>query len=201
MSYLTEASSLVLRAGMQRAGRRVQLSTDAKLWLLKQGLAATMADEVISVLRKSGENPTAKTFQMFGPAGLKALTDSIEREHKLSDKFSKKISITISVPHQQMEQKIDIGVGETLYAARHRCDVLETHVEWACGGNAACSTCHVVVDAKTFSRLDAAEEEEMDMLDHAWGLTDTSRLGCQLKMGTDCEGAVVTVPQEVNNMF
>lgn len=37
----------------------------------------------------------------------------------------------------------------------------------------ACSTCHVVIDKKLFDSLPAKVEEEEDMLDLAWGLTDT----------------------------
>ena len=43
----------------------------------------------------------------------------------------------------------------------------------ACGGTLACSTCHLVIDKKWFDMLDEPEDEELDMLDLAMGLTDT----------------------------
>lgn len=43
----------------------------------------------------------------------------------------------------------------------------------ACGGELACSTCHVVFDPALYAKLPAKKEEEEDMLDLAWGLTDT----------------------------
>lgn len=43
----------------------------------------------------------------------------------------------------------------------------------ACGGDLACSTCHVVLPKDYYDKLDEKEEEEDDMLDLAWGLTDT----------------------------
>lgn len=43
----------------------------------------------------------------------------------------------------------------------------------ACGGDLACSTCHVVLPKEYYDKLDEKEEEEDDMLDLAWGLTDT----------------------------
>jgi ferredoxin len=46
-------------------------------------------------------------------------------------------------------------------------------IEGACGGELACSTCHVVVSKEVFDKLPAKQEEEDDMLDLAWGLTDT----------------------------
>ncbi|CAH8547821.1 unnamed protein product [Schistosoma turkestanicum] len=50
----------------------------------------------------------------------------------------------------------------------------------ACEGTLACSTCHLIFAKKDFDNLhDPLTEEEQDMLDLAYGLTDTSRLGCQ----------------------
>jgi ferredoxin, 2Fe-2S len=52
------------------------------------------------------------------------------------------------------------------------------HLEHACGGNCACTTCHVIVKSGE-GHLSEAEENELDLLDKAPGLTATSRLGCQ----------------------
>ncbi len=52
------------------------------------------------------------------------------------------------------------------------------HLDHACGGSCACTTCHVIVK-QGFERLSEAEENELDLLDKAPGLTPTSRLGCQ----------------------
>jgi ferredoxin len=46
-------------------------------------------------------------------------------------------------------------------------------IEGACGGELACSTCHVVLDQVLYDKLPAKKEEEQDMLDLAWGVTDT----------------------------
>ena len=46
----------------------------------------------------------------------------------------------------------------------------------------ACSTCHVIVDKAWYDKLPGSTEDEEDMLDLAFGLTHTSRLGCQIKM-------------------
>lgn len=51
-------------------------------------------------------------------------------------------------------------------------------VDHACGGVAACSTCHVIVK-KGLESCPPAEEAEEDMLDTAPGLTPQSRLACQ----------------------
>jgi 2Fe-2S ferredoxin len=64
------------------------------------------------------------------------------------------------------------------------------HLEHACGGNCACTTCHVIVN-KGFDKLSEAEENELDLLDKAPGLTPTSRLGCQAVIEEDAEITVL----------
>ena len=58
--------------------------------------------------------------------------------------------------------------------------LLENGIELdhACEMSCACTTCHVIV-REGFNSLTAAEEEEEDLLDKAWGLEPNSRLGCQ----------------------
>ena len=70
----------------------------------------------------------------------------------------------------------------------------------ACDHSLACSTCHVVLEQDVFDSLGEPDEEEMDMLDLAFGLQDTSRLGCQIKVTKELEGIKVTLPGETNNM-
>lgn len=44
----------------------------------------------------------------------------------------------------------------------------------ACEGSLACSTCHVIVeDQNLYDRLPEPEDDENDMLDLAFGLTET----------------------------
>tara|TARA_B100000700_G_C14972950_1_gene822379 strand:- start:994 stop:1323 length:330 start_codon:yes stop_codon:yes gene_type:complete len=73
-------------------------------------------------------------------------------------------------------------------------------LEGACEGSLACSTCHVVVEKKFFDDLPEPSEEEEDMLDLAWGLTHTSRLGCQIIIDDKLDGMRVTVPTGTRNM-
>ena len=74
-------------------------------------------------------------------------------------------------------------------------------VEGACGGVAACSTCHVIVDPVWASRLGPPDDEEDQMLDLAWGLAPTSRLGCQIVLTDALDGLVVSLPNETRNML
>lgn len=67
----------------------------------------------------------------------------------------------------------------------------------ACEGTLACSTCHVIFDEEVFKQLGPVTDEEMDMLDLAYGLTDTSRLGCQICLTKSLEGMTARVPDAV----
>lgn len=74
-------------------------------------------------------------------------------------------------------------------------------LEGACEGSLACSTCHVIVeDEETYQTLPEAKEDEEDMLDLAFGLTKTSRLGCQIMVTKQIEGAVFQIPKENRNL-
>ena len=64
-------------------------------------------------------------------------------------------------------------------------------LEHVCGGNCACTTCHVIV-REGEGHLSAVEEEEADRLEMAAGLTLHSRLGCQAVVKGD---VVVEMPQ------
>src|SRR6187402_1406905 len=68
-------------------------------------------------------------------------------------------------------------------------------LEGACEGSLACSTCHVVVDPEWFDVLPEASEDEQDMLDLAFGLTNTSRLGCQILITDELDGLIVRLPE------
>jgi ferredoxin len=70
-------------------------------------------------------------------------------------------------------------------------------LEGACGGELACSTCHVILSQELYDFLPEKDEEEEDMLELAVGLTDTSRLCCQIKVTPELEGAVFTIPDEM----
>uniref|UniRef100_A0AAV1U4X5 2Fe-2S ferredoxin-type domain-containing protein n=1 Tax=Peronospora matthiolae TaxID=2874970 RepID=A0AAV1U4X5_9STRA len=88
--------------------------------------------------------------------------------------------------------------GQSLLDVAHEHDV---ELEGACGGELACSTCHLVFEKRIFDELPEMSEEEEDMLDLAWGLTDTSRLGCQIKVTRAMEGVTVQIPEETDNLM
>jgi ferredoxin, 2Fe-2S len=74
-------------------------------------------------------------------------------------------------------------------------------LEGACEGSLACSTCHVIIDPNWYEALKEPTEDEEDMLDLAFGLTKTSRLGCQIVMSDELDGLTVRLPGATRNML
>lgn len=89
--------------------------------------------------------------------------------------------------------------GESLQHLKQSYPVELEGLKCACEGSLACSTCHVIVDEIHYSMTGEISDEENDMLDLAHGLTKTSRLGCQVKLTKQLEGAVFTIPGEHRN--
>ena len=94
--------------------------------------------------------------------------------------------------------EVDAPLGKSLLEIAHT-NGLE--LEGACEGSLACSTCHLIIDEEDFDRLPDATDDEEDMLDLAYGLTPTSRLGCQVVMTEELEGIVVSLPSGFNNQL
>lgn len=87
--------------------------------------------------------------------------------------------------------------GQDLMRLAHEHDI---DLEGACEGSLACSTCHIILPKDYYARLPEPSDEENDMLDLAFGLTQTSRLGCQVKLTEKLEGIRVEIPGATRNM-
>ena len=95
------------------------------------------------------------------------------------------------------EKTIDAPIGQSVLEIAHHNEV---SLEGACEGSLACSTCHVIVDDSYFNQLEEPTEDEEDMLDLAFGLTETSRLGCQIIMSDELDGLRVKLPSGTRNV-
>ena len=93
-------------------------------------------------------------------------------------------------------REVDAPVGLSVLEIAHKHGI---DIEGACEGSLACSTCHVIVDPSWYEQLAPASEDEEDMLDLAFGLEKTSRLGCQIVMSPALDGLVVRLPSSVRN--
>jgi ferredoxin-2, mitochondrial len=89
-------------------------------------------------------------------------------------------------------------IGETLLQTAHRNEI---DLEGACEGVCACSTCHLILDSRVFDSLSDPSENEEDMLDMAFGLTPTSRLGCQITVTNDMNGIEFEMPKATRNFY
>lgn len=120
------------------------------------------------------------------------------------NKNDEKIDLSKTIKMQFIEAKSGDKIEVDAVIGKSVLDVALVHdidIEGACGGELACSTCHVICSKELYDKLPAKKPEEDDMLDLAYGLTDTSRLCCQLKVTQELENAVFTVPAETNNLL
>jgi len=104
----------------------------------------------------------------------------------------------IFIERNGTRREVDAPIGLSVLEIAHRNDL---DLEGACEGSLACSTCHVIVDPEWFDLLKDPTEDEEDMLDLAFGLTRTSRLGCQILITEELDGLTVTLPQGTRNMM
>ncbi|CAD6917150.1 unnamed protein product, partial [Tilletia caries] len=93
---------------------------------------------------------------------------------------------------------VEANEGDDLLTLAHAYGI---DLEGACEGSVACSTCHVILDSDVYDALEEPSDDENDMLDLAFGLTDTSRLGCQVKVTKETDGMVAQLPAATRNMY
>ena len=98
----------------------------------------------------------------------------------------------------QERREVEAQAGQTLLEVAHANDIA---IEGACEGSMVCSTCHVIVADADYDRLPPASVDEEDLLDLAYGLTPTSRLGCQIVVTDALDGLTVRLPRGTNNLL
>ena len=70
-------------------------------------------------------------------------------------------------------------------------------VEAICGGCCSCATCHVFVDAAWRSAVGPRNPDEDELLQMSEHIDQAaSRLGCQMTLGDEHDGLVVTLAPE-----
>lgn len=109
-----------------------------------------------------------------------------------------KVNVTFLQPDGKTRTEVQALVGETLLQTAHRNEI---DLEGACEGVCACSTCHLILPVDLYDKLPEPSEDEEDMLDMAFGLTETSRLGCQITVTEDMEGIVFEMPKATRNFY
>ncbi|MCL7033167.1 hypothetical protein MKW94_012620 [Papaver nudicaule] len=163
--------------------------------------------QISSLLRQRlsvGQVTISKRGYCQGPCGCysqtlkqrRLSTSAADNAQGEGDKQVENISV-IFVDKYGEEKTIKVRIGMSILEAAHENDI---ELEGACEGSLACSTCHVIVmDVNDYNKLDDPKDEENDMLDQAFGLTPTSRLGCQLIARPELDGIRLLIPSATRN--
>uniref|UniRef100_A0A3P9I8Z8 Ferredoxin 1 n=1 Tax=Oryzias latipes TaxID=8090 RepID=A0A3P9I8Z8_ORYLA len=130
-----------------------------------------------------------RTVAVSGLTAHRSLTtvQPLRSENKVTVHFINRDGEKISVKASPGDTLLDVVINEDL----------DFDGFGACEGTLACSTCHLIFNEEVYKKLGPVTDEEMDMLDLAYGLTDTSRLGCQICLTKSLDGIVARVPESV----
>jgi ferredoxin, 2Fe-2S len=93
------------------------------------------------------------------------------------------------VAHDGHTTTVDVPIGSSVM--RGAVDNAIPGIDGDCGGQCACATCHVYVDAAWLAKTGARNANEDAMLDFAAGTEANSRLGCQIEMTAALDGLIV----------
>ena len=152
------------------------------------------------ISRTSGFTPKTTTHRnILSPLLPRAnftTSSALSHGHLNKPKPGEELHITF-IEKDGTQKTFEVCEGDTVL------DIAQGHnldMEGACGGSCACSTCHVIVDPEYYDILPEPSDDANDMLDLAWGLTETSRLGCQITMSKDIDGIRVALPQMTRNV-
>ena len=112
------------------------------------------------------------------------------------DPHAEQITVTF-IEKDGTNTVVKATVGQSMLEVAHKNDI---ELEGACEGSLACSTCHVIIDDQAvYDSLPEPDDDENDMLDLAFGLTETSRLGCQVIAAKELDGMVLSLPRATRN--
>eukprot|EP00732_Lithocolla_globosa_P002144 Lithocolla_globosa_v1_NODE_1315_length_2677_cov_13.200229.p2 type:complete len:166 gc:universal NODE_1315_length_2677_cov_13.200229:1635-1138(-) len=151
------------------------------------------------LLRLHKKSPLLSSSLAF-PTSLSLFGSNLILRHYSSSSQSSPPANTVRVEFHTPEDGVivlDAPKGTNILELAHDNKI---DLEGACEGSLACSTCHVILEEKLYSQLEEPSDEENDMLDLAFGLTDTSRLGCQVEISDLFEGTKITIPSATRNM-
>ncbi|SDY54619.1 2Fe-2S iron-sulfur cluster-binding protein [Pseudomonas sp. NFACC08-1] len=98
----------------------------------------------------------------------------------------------VFIEHSDVVHSVEAETGRSLMQIA--VDNLVPGIDGECGGACSCATCHVYVDPAWQSLLPARSSDETFMLEGAFEVNESSRLGCQLKMCEEWDGLVVRIP-------
>mmetsp|Transcript_23686 Transcript_23686/g.69322 ORF Transcript_23686/g.69322 Transcript_23686/m.69322 type:complete len:213 (-) Transcript_23686:95-733(-) len=183
-------------------GRRHGSSLPAVISTLNAwGFSRRDIDVVIEELKGNGiseaELPTIITA--MDEDGVQTFLQSVRQQRQ--DVTRARFHLNFRSERDKEGFEVEAMEGESVRDLVKRGTTLASFIECSCDGIMACSTCHVVLSPALFGIVGPASPEEQDMLDLAKGLTDTSRLGCQLAVSREFEGETIVIPTECHDYF
>ncbi|TRY97071.1 hypothetical protein DNTS_027268 [Danionella cerebrum] len=149
-----------------------------------------------AVLRKAAQQTLSQTRTLPAACvtdsyrharGINTIASLLRAEEKVTVHFLNRDGKTITAKAPIGESLLDVVVNQEL----------DIDGFGACEGTLACSTCHLIFEEDVYKKLGPITDEEMDMLDLAYGLTDTSRLGCQVCLRKELDGMILRVPDVI----
>ena len=97
------------------------------------------------------------------------------------------------VTHDQTEHVVEFDTGTSLMQIA--VDNMVPGIDGDCGGEAACGTCHVIVEDQWIAEVGRSGPVEEEMLAMNPEREPTSRLSCQMRVSESWDGLVVRLPE------
>ncbi|KJE92239.1 ferredoxin [Capsaspora owczarzaki ATCC 30864] len=180
-SFSSPASALALRCAPLLHVRRIHLLKPRHL--TPSGSSHPSARQTITAAAVS-----SNAAERVLAGGLTGALSSARAQSTAA--ASDKVNVRFITEHNEIIA-VKASVGDNILDLAHANNI---DLEGACEGTLACSTCHVVLPKQYYQLLPEPEDEENDMLDLAFGLTNTSRLGCQVIITKALEGMDIKLP-------
>lgn len=161
--------------------------------ILRKSLAKTcLVDAAVGTV---GSNNASKVFSVQQMRLMQSASRNVDAQPKLQ---TEEVEVTfVRANGERIKAKGKIGDSLLDVIVNNQID-LEGF--GACEGTLTCSTCHLIFSQADFDALpEKPGDEELDMLDLAYELTDTSRLGCQIVLSKELQGLEVRVPATIND--
>ncbi|KAL4793365.1 2Fe-2S ferredoxin-type domain-containing protein [Aspergillus venezuelensis] len=196
MAFWKDAGLNLLRNAA--AGERACRSQSARFVSYSSRVPRAPCSSRIQMTTRKSTLPRAQSpwKQIDTPRSFSAST-RVQHGHITPPKLGEEINVTF-VDKDGEKYNFQVSEGDNLLDIAQANDL---EMEGACGGSCACSTCHVIVeDPDMFDKMEEPSDDENDMLDLAFGLTETSRLGCQVVMSKELDGMVVRLPSMTRNL-
>ncbi len=97
------------------------------------------------------------------------------------------------ISYNGQRHTVDVSENEVLMQAAVGNGV--SGIDADCGGQCACATCHVYIDAPWAAILPRMDDREDQMLELANERSDASRLACQIRVTAELDGIEVRLPE------